>query len=139
MPTPPHELVYPMLAMAGWTFAVMLRNVQVRVAAVMRGELDNRYFELLRGAEPPAAVVKTGNHLRNLAEFPPLFYVALLAVLLTANADPTFVALAWAYVGLRIAHGLVHLSVNKVPLRFAFFMLSNLALIAIWIRLGLVL
>jgi hypothetical protein len=30
---------YPMLAMFLWTFAVMLRNVQVRLSSVSRGEL----------------------------------------------------------------------------------------------------
>jgi hypothetical protein len=72
-------LIYPMVAMFGWTFLVMLRNVQVRVRAVLRGELSNEYFELFTGAEPSATLVKTRNHLRNLFEFPLLFYVASLA------------------------------------------------------------
>lgn len=36
-----HDLFYPMLAMFIWTFLVMLRNVQVRVGAVLNGELSN--------------------------------------------------------------------------------------------------
>jgi hypothetical protein len=36
------ELFYPMLAMFIWTVLVMLRNVQVRVAAVRRGELEEQ-------------------------------------------------------------------------------------------------
>jgi hypothetical protein len=42
------ELFYPMLTMFLWTVVVMLRNMQVRVAAVKRGELTNKYFELLK-------------------------------------------------------------------------------------------
>ena len=56
------ELFYLMLAMSVWTLVVMLRNVQVRVAAVKRGELTNKYFELLKGAEPPESAQRTGNH-----------------------------------------------------------------------------
>ncbi len=44
-----YALVYPMLAMFLWTFLIMLRNVQVRVSAVLRGQLSNEYFELFRG------------------------------------------------------------------------------------------
>ena len=75
------ELFYPMLAMFLWTLVVMLRNVQVRVVAVKRGELTNKYFELFEGAEPPETVQKTGNHFHNLTEMPPLFYIICLAVM----------------------------------------------------------
>ena len=129
----------PMLAMFIWTFAVSLWSLGVRVAAIRGGVLDNAYFELFRGREPPEAVVKAGNNLRNLAEFPPLFYVAATLVWLAGATDPAFVALAWAYVALRVAHSLVHLSFNKVPPRFSCYFLSNLVLLAIWLRLALVL
>jgi hypothetical protein len=131
-----HNLFYPMLAMFVWTFIIMLRNVQVRLSAVRRGELTNEYFELFRGAEPSEIVVKTGNHLRNLTELPPLFYIISLAIMITNRADFTFTLLAWSFVTLRVLHGLIHLTFNKVPARFSFFFLSNLALLVMWIRLG---
>src|SRR5262249_32566688 len=59
-----HELFYPMLFV--WTFLILLRNVQVRVSAVLKGELTNEYFDLFRGAEPSDLILKTQNHLRNL-------------------------------------------------------------------------
>jgi hypothetical protein len=132
-------LVYPMLAQFCWTFLVMLRNVQVRVRAVLRAELTNEYFEVFRGPEPPEDVLKTGNHLRNMAEFPPLFYVVVLAIMITAHTDAIFVVLAWSYVALSIGHGLVHLTFNKVPARFFFYILSNAVLLVMWVRLGMLL
>jgi hypothetical protein len=30
----------------------------------------------------------------------------------------------------------VHLTINKVPIRFLFFILGNLALLVMWVRLG---
>ncbi|MGH7845433.1 MAG: MAPEG family protein [Candidatus Binatia bacterium] len=133
------NLFYPMLALFIWTFVVMLRNVQVRLSAVGRGELTNEYFELFHGAEPSESVVKTGNHLRNLTEIPPLFYIISLAVMITNHTGAAFTLLAWSYVVLRVCHGLIHLTINRVPVRFFFFFLSNLVLLAMWIRLALML
>lgn len=127
------ELLYPMAAMFTWTFLVMLRNLQVRVAAVMRGELTNEYFEIFSGGEPSEQIVKTGNHLRNLFEFPLLFYIAILTALVTGEAGSTFAVLAWLYVAFRVGHSLVHLTINKVPPRFLFYFASNVVLLLMWI------
>jgi hypothetical protein len=127
---------YPMLAMFLWTFAVMLRNVQVRLRSVSRGELPNEYFELFQGGDPSDIVVKTGNNLRNLFEFPVLFYVALVVAAIVQRTEILFLILAWLYVGLRIGHSIVHLTFNKVPVRFVFFFASNLVLLALWVWVG---
>jgi hypothetical protein len=134
-----HDLFYPMLTIFIWTFLIMLGNVQVRVGAVLKGRLTNEYFELFRGAEPSDRILKTQNHLRNLTEIPPLFYIVGLAVMISGKTDSIFLMLAWSYVALRVGHGLVHLTINKVPARFLFFILSNLALLVMWVRLGAVL
>jgi hypothetical protein len=42
--------------------------------------------------------------------------------------------LAWLYVGLRIAHSLVHAIINVIILRFALFMAASLVLLALTIR-----
>lgn len=132
-----HELIFAMVGMVLWTFLVMLRNVQVRVRAVLRGELTNEYFEVFRGAEPSEVVLKTGNHLRNLFEFPVLFYIACVLIVVTGATDSWFVYLAWGYVALRVAHSLVHLTFNKIPPRFLFYILSNIVLLVMWARLAL--
>jgi hypothetical protein len=127
---------YPMLAMFLWTFAVMLRNVQVRLSSVSRGELTNEYFELFQGGDPSDIVVKTGNNLRNLFEFPVLFYFALVVAAIVQRTEILLLILAWLYVGLRIGHSIVHLTFNKVPVRFAFYFASNLVLLALWVWVG---
>ena len=131
-----YDLFYPMLAMFLWTFVVALRNAQVRVSAVLKGNLTNEYFELFQGAEPSEIVLKTGNHLRNLMEMPPLFYIVCLTAMVIGRADGLLFLLAWSYVILRVAHSLVHLTINKVPPRFFFFALSNVALLLMWLRLA---
>lgn len=134
-----YEMYYPMLGLFLWTFVVMLRNVQVRLGAVLRGQLTNTYFELFRGGEPSDVILKTQNHLRNLTEIPPLFYIVGLAIMVTGKTDSLFVYLAWSYVMLRIGHSLIHLTINKVPARFFLFAFSNIVLVVMWVRLGLVL
>jgi hypothetical protein len=105
----------------------------------LRGQLSNEYFELFRGSEPSEVILKTGNHLRNLMEMPPLFYIVTLAIMLTQHTDRIFLILAWSYFAFRVGHGLVHLTINKVPPRFLFFILSNVVLFAMWVRLGVLL
>ena len=137
MTTQSYSFFYPMLAMFLWTFLIMLRNVHVRIRAVATGQLTNQYFELFQGADPNTDILKTGNHLRNLMEFPPLFYIIVLIVVFSNHSDPLYLSLAWLYVGARIGHGLVHLTINKVPLRFLFYGFSNIVLAVMWIRFGL--
>lgn len=136
MDSPMHAYYWPMLTLFLWTFAVMLRNVQVRVTSVLKGELTNEYFELFRGAQPSDVVIKTGNHLKNLFEFPLLFYAILLVAAHLGTTGNFIVWLAWLYVALRIGHGIVHLTFNYVPLRFALFLLSNIVLLILWLSVG---
>jgi hypothetical protein len=111
----------------------------VRIRAVRKGQLTNEYFELFRGPEPPEEVVKAGNHFRNLMEIPPLFYIVALAVMLTGKTDIIFLVMAWSFVVFRVGQGMVHLTFNKVPPRFIFFLLGNIVLLAMWIRLAIML
>jgi len=129
-------LFYPMLAMFSWTFLVLLRTLQLRLSAIGSGAVKAEYFETFDGAAPPKAMVKANNQLRNLAEFPPLFYVVCLAAMVTEQSDTVFVTLAWAYVALRVGHGIVHLTINRVPPRFLLFFLSNILLLTMWLRLA---
>jgi len=47
-------------------------------------------------------------------------------------------ALAWLYVGLRIAHSLVQATVNVVMIRFAIFVAASLVLLVMSIRAAIV-
>ncbi|MGH8002477.1 MAG: MAPEG family protein [Brasilonema sp.] len=126
-----------MLAMFIWIFFVMILTISVRVYELAKGRLTNEYFQLFQGAEPSQAIVKTGNNLKNLMEFPPLFYAIALLIMLSGKSDEVFVSLAWIYFGARLGHSLVHLTINKVPLRFMFYAISNIVLLTMWVRFGL--
>ena len=132
------DLFWPMFALFLWTFLVSLRNLQVRISAVRSRQVRQSYFELFEG-QAPELVIKTGNHVRNLMEVPPLFYVALLLVMLFGKADAVFLWLAWGYVAFRVLHSLVHLTMNKVLPRLTMFLISNIVLLVIWVRLAVLL
>jgi hypothetical protein len=82
----------------------------------------------------PEAVRVPNRNLMNLLEMPVLFYVVCTAFYVTGRAHPGVVSLAWAYVGLRVAHSLVHLTYNRVQHRFLLFAASNIVLMVLWVR-----
>ena len=69
----------------------------------------------------------------NLLELPMLFYVVCLLLYVTGGASSLTIALAWAYVVLRVVHSAIHLSYNHVMHRLAAFTLSNVALVFLWL------
>lgn len=69
----------------------------------------------------------------HLMEQPTLFY-ATVAILAILGAGALDVALAWAYVVLRIVHSLWQATINRVPVRFALFLASTLCLMGLALR-----
>jgi hypothetical protein len=76
---------------------------------------------------PAEARWKADNY-NNLMEQPTLFYAVMLTLALLGANTPLNVALAWTYVGLRIAHSLVQATINIVSLRFPIFMAATIVL-----------
>jgi hypothetical protein len=65
-----------------------------------------------------------------------LFYVVCVVLYVTAGASTTTIAVAWAFVVLRVVHSLIHLSYNHVLHRLAAFTASNVALVTLWVTAG---
>jgi hypothetical protein len=72
-------------------------------------------------------------------EQPTIFYATALAAHAAGAIDTVSIGIAWAYVALRVAHSFVQNTINVVPLRFAVFALSTLALFALLGRTALML
>jgi hypothetical protein len=69
----------------------------------------------------------------NLLELPTLFYVVGIVLYVTGGASMPAIAIAWAFVALRVVHSLVHLTYNHVLHRLAAFSLATVALALLWI------
>ncbi len=130
-------ILYPVFALALWTSMVLLLIPIARFGAVRRREVVADDFKLGESPAVPAYVSLPNRNYMNLLELPLLFYVACLVTYVTGGATSLAVSVAWTYVGLRVGHSLVHLTYNKVMHRLAFFALSELVLIFLWVLAAL--
>jgi hypothetical protein len=127
------DILYPLCALAAWTFLVLLLIPFVRVRSVRRREVRPNDFKYGESAAVPPGVSIPNRNYMNLLELPMLFYVVCLVLYVTAGGSSLPVAVAWAYVGLRIVHSLIHLTYNQVIHRLSVFALSNAALVLLWV------
>lgn len=129
----------PFAAMLLLTLAVWVFMYARRLTTMYTQKIDPQ-----RAATPdmltaalPESVQYPAYNLRNLSELPILFYALCLALFVTNAVDMTYVELAWAFVGLRTLHSLVHCTVNIVKIRFTFYLLASFALWAMVVRFAL--
>ena len=129
-------ILYPMFALAAWTLVVLLLIPFARVRSARRREVVVDDFKYGESATVPPAVSIPNRNFMNLLELPMLFYVVCIVLYVTAGASTATIALAWAFVALRIVHSLVHLTYNRVVHRLAAFTASNVALVVLWMTAG---
>jgi len=121
----------PCAAMAGVTALVWLKLYWDRIGEMRARRIDPQALATARATrelERPQAA----ENFRNLFEVPVLFYVLCVALVLTGGSTPGFVAAAWAYVGLRALHSLIHVTYNRVVHRFLVYVASTLLLFGMW-------
>ena len=132
----------PILAPAAililWSLIILIWLAATRLPALSKAGLD------LSGAGgrgqdidpqlPPSVAWKSHNY-AHLMEQPTLFYAVVVLLTLVGHGDGLNAQLAWAYVGIRIAHSLWQALVNTVPIRFGLFILSTISLFALSINL----
>ena len=73
------------------------------------------------------------NAFKNQFEFPVLFYLLTVLVLITKTADYLFVLLAWIFVVSRYIHAGIHVTSNRMPYRFYAFIVGVVILTVMWI------
>lgn len=133
------QMLAPAAVLVVWTLIVMLWIIPSRFGAVAKIEDKSKLprkkgmrGDDLEGVIPDKANWPAHNH-THLHEQPTLFYA--VAVILAVVGPTAFdILIAWVYVGLRIAHSLWQILVNGIPVRFALFLLSSIALIVLAIR-----
>lgn len=131
-------ILAPVVALAAWSMVMWLWMYAKRLPALLaipadkRAVIGQRTAEL--GSTMPAKSQWPADNYNHLMEQPTLFYAVAIALALLGAGDGTALLLAWAYVGLRIAHSLVQATINIVVLRFGLFTLSSLALIGMIAR-----
>lgn len=88
------------------------------------GEAALNYF---RPVEMPA------NNLANLFEMPVLYFALVPLLMITHHAGHVQVVLAWVFVVARAVHSFIQIVTRRVPQRFLAYLVSCIALVAMWI------
>ena len=74
------------------------------------------------------------NNIKNLFEYPIIFYALLILIYILDKSDLSFISLSWIYVLLRIVHSFYHIFMDNTHLRGGFWLISQFILLAILIR-----
>ncbi|MEZ4367363.1 MAG: MAPEG family protein [Kofleriaceae bacterium] len=133
---PSFAILAPVIALVGWTHVMWLWMYATRLPAVRRARL-RLDPEAPRGAQMaslPARVRWKADNYNHLLEQPTLFYAVAIVLCLVGRGTGVDLALAWAYVGLRVVHSLLQALVNKIEVRFTLFALGSLVLVAMTVR-----
>lgn len=126
-------MLEPVFALVIWTLVIWIWMYAVRIPAMNKAGIDAEAAKHPGSLDKlPSKARAIGDNYNHLHEQPTIFYA--LAIYSYVNGMEHWglaVGLAWAYVGLRVAHSLVQNTVNKVMVRFGVFAASTLVLIAL--------
>ncbi len=129
-------LLAPVIALALWSHVILLWMYATRLPAIRAAKLKPDPFAPrgVQMATLPARVRWKSDNYTHLMEQPTLFYAVAVVLALLGEGDALNAALAWTYVGLRVAHSLMQTLINKIEVRFLLFSLS--ALVLIWLTIN---
>lgn len=130
-------ILQPVVALAAWTMIIWFWMYATRLPAMGRAGIDGKNMVgssggglrndlIAKGQERASWVADNYNHLH---EAPTVFYAVSLVLAIIGQGDNLNATIAWAYVGLRVAHSLLQILSNRVIIRFALFALSTIALL----------
>jgi hypothetical protein len=126
------DFLLPVFVEVGLTFILLLMTAVKRVSHLNTGEVKADDIAL---GEPgwPRRTTQYGNAFRNQLEVPVLFYVLIAFILITTAGDILLLALAWAFVVLRVIHAYIHTTNNIVIWRGRAYGAGVAVLIAMWV------
>lgn len=131
-----NPILWPSLALVALTFAVTAVMYRRRIGEMVRERIHPQSVALSAQISQRLSDSRASDNYRNLFELPVLFYFGIAVALAAGVRDGWVLALAWGFVGTRIAHSAIQCSYNKVMHRFRVFLLGTVVLLAFWIRLG---
>lgn len=122
----------PALAMVLLTFAVWWRMYVIRIGEMRRVDIHPQSVATSAHMAARLSDTRAADNFRNLFELPVLFYLALVVAVLTSQVNAMTLALAWAFVVMRVVHSWIQCSYNKVMHRFMAYMVGGILLWALW-------
>ena len=129
------SILTPVLALVCWSLIMWLWMYFTRIPAMRRAGLDPASMKEKSEMDVlPLEVRRVADNYNHLHEQPVVFYALAFYSHAVGTGEGVTVALAWAYVALRVAHSLVQALWNFVPVRFSLFVLSGFCLVGITLR-----
>ena len=129
----------PVVALIAWSMVMLIWLYLTRAPAMRRaglslkGRVGSR-GNALDGVIDERAQWKSHNY-NHLMEQPTLFYAVCFSLALLGGGNSWInVALAWAYVGLRVIHSVIQATVNVVLWRFAAFAAASFCLLGLTVH-----
>ena len=134
-----HAILVPVVALVAWSLIMLIWLYATRMPAMRKAGIGPQEGAHARdlNARMPAHPRQVADNYNHLMEQPTIFYAICFALQFLDQTQPINIGLAWSYVVLRVAHSLVQCTINYVPLRFALFVLSTLALAAMSVHAAL--
>ena len=136
MPNPlTASLLTPMLALIVWSLVMLVWMYAVRIPAIGKAGIDPATAKEPTALDAlPLAVRQVAYNYNHLMEQPTLFYALVVYSYLAGQQNAVNLALAWAYVAVRIVHSLVQATINAVLVRFGIFIAGSLVLVVLAAR-----
>ena len=141
------EIFLPMFYMLILTLIVFLFSTSLRLKEIYLNKILNKsVVDSEQHRHPPftegSKMLKNAQrNLINLFEFPVFFYAICIIIFVTNKVNEQFIALAYWYLYLRIAHSIYHIFFNNLilnggfPLRSLIWIPSTIVLVCMWIIL----
>jgi hypothetical protein len=124
-----NTLIAPVMALVAWSLVIWLWMYVQRLPAMSKAGIKPQDAAFPGGLDGlPAPARQAADNYNHLMEQPTIFYAAALAIQVAGHGDALAVGLAWTFVGLRVLHSLIQVSVNIVLLRFLAFAAGTLVL-----------
>ena len=123
-------MLAPVVALVIWSAIIWAWMYATRIPAIIKARmvLEPTAPRGEQMAQLPPKVRWKADNYNHLMEQPTLFYAIAISLAVLGDQSTASVALAWAYVGLRVLHSLVQVTWNNIQTRFALFFVSSLLL-----------
>ena len=130
-----YALLYPVFIQVALTFALVFTMGAMRYGAVASGNV--KVADIALGQRGwPVRIQQVSNAYENQLASPELFYAGIAFALIAGSTSVLLVVIAWAYIGLRLLHALIHVTSNHLRSRFMAFAASLLVLLGYWVVLA---
>jgi hypothetical protein len=125
----PAAIFVPFVGTMLLTLVVWVYMYARRIPFILQSKMSPQQLTPLEFARlSPPRVSNPSDNLKNLFELPTIFYAVVLYLHVTNQVDTAYLAAAWVFFALRVAHSAVHCTFNFIPLRFWLYAISAGAL-----------